>query len=108
MGQNPKMPPFANHARRLLVDKQAEHVIGTDPKREHGLDDMQSQLFEIGKTCRAWFDNGYNPATLISGLMTMACYFADNVGVDREELHRVIREAHVGLDRRLEFRRDGG
>lgn len=93
--------PIGRKMRRILIDDQTTHVIGTDPRRAAGSDSQQAQLAQIGETCRQWFDSGYEPATLISGLLTMACYFADNMGIEREELHRVIREAHLAMDRQL-------
>lgn len=87
--------------RRLRVDDASKQTLGVDPKTQGGADAIAAQQFNVGVFVRQCFDAGYEPITLIQTLLVGAVWLADNVGVSREQLAKVVYAVELKSDRQL-------
>lgn len=93
--------------RKVLVDAASAHIIGAAESRQSGADAIRAQSFQIATAVKQWFDGGYEPANMIRMLLSGACFLADNCGVSREQLIKVITMATAPSDAELIWKPQG-
>lgn len=87
--------------RRLRVDDTIRALQGEDPRKSAGADALAAQQFTVGMAVRSWYDANFDPVSLIQNLLVGACFIADNHGVSREQLAKLIMMVELKSDRQL-------
>ncbi len=89
--------------RRLRVDSVSKQLLGDDPRTQVGSDALAAQQFRVGVFVRECYDGGFDPISLIQNLMVGAVFVADNHGVSRDQLIKLIPMIELKKERQLVF-----
>lgn len=100
------MSNWWNRRRRLRVDDTSKLLLGPDVLKPAGADDLAAQQYQVGIAIRGWYDAGYNHIGLIQNLLVGACFVADNTGVSREQLAKLIVMVEMKKERQLIYKPD--
>lgn len=98
---------LSNWWKFMREQRNAEHhktITGVDPRTSAPLMEEEAVRMKVATMLRELFDGGADPLVLIQSYLVGAVWLADNNGVTREQLVKLVTTVELKRERQLIFK----